>query len=147
MLSPFSRFSDEERKSIEQLMRHTYDLFVDRVAQGRRLKRDQVLTIAEGRVWTGSQALENGLIDTPGSLSVALERARKLASLPPGTKVDILPRPKSFMELLGETLAEPQTEVIEIMQRKASGRRALALALLMLDREVLAFAPILFEVK
>ncbi|MCP4196496.1 MAG: signal peptide peptidase SppA, partial [Proteobacteria bacterium] len=107
--SPFSPFSKDERQVLSKLMQSAYDLFVDRIAEGRNLERSKVREIAEGRVWTGSQAVKLGLIDTLGNLADSLERARVLAALPVGTKVEILPKPKNFFELLSETFSDPQT--------------------------------------
>jgi protease-4 len=66
------------RRSIESI----YDLFTERVAKSRGMTQDQVDAVGGGRVWTGEQALEHGLIDQLGDLRTALEKARELASLP-----------------------------------------------------------------
>ena len=69
---------DQMRKSILSI----YDLFTRRVAESRNMTQEQVDAIGGGRVWTGEQALENGLVDQLGDLRAALEKARELASLP-----------------------------------------------------------------
>lgn len=76
-------FNDEERALLEAHLERTYDVFADRVATGRRLTREAVDAVGRGRVWTGRQALEHGLVDALGGLPEALARARELAKLPP----------------------------------------------------------------
>ena len=74
-------FSEEERARLRELIEHTYEQFIDRVAKARGLPPDQLEAIAGGRVWTGRQALERGLVDELGGLERAIEYARSLAGL------------------------------------------------------------------
>ena len=67
-------FSDYERKVIQDGVNSTYDLFLNRVSDGRSLAIDRVREIAQGRVYTGNQALSIGLIDEIGGLDKALGR-------------------------------------------------------------------------
>jgi len=57
-------------------------VFLDRVTASRKKSREEIDAIAGGRVWTGRQAIENGLVDELGSLDTALARAREMAKLP-----------------------------------------------------------------
>jgi protease-4 len=83
----------------------TYDDFLQRVAESRGIAPAQVDTIGQGRVWTGRDALEIGLVDTLGSLKNAVEIAARKADLGDGPyRVRVLPRPKTFVEQLSETL-------------------------------------------
>ncbi len=70
-------FRSVQVKEIDKI----YTIFKERVAQGRRMTLDQVEEIAQGRVWSGKQALEKGLIDAHGDLSLAIEKAATLANL------------------------------------------------------------------
>ena len=72
------RWTEKERLAIERQVEAFYQLFVGRVAEGRKLPRERVEAAAGGRVWTGRQALERGLVDRLGSLddAVALAAAR-----------------------------------------------------------------------
>lgn len=79
---PGRKFTDEERKSAWAFIERIYDLFLERVTQSRNLPREQVDSIGGGRVWTGKQALERGLIDQLGGFAEALAKARELAGLP-----------------------------------------------------------------
>jgi protease-4 len=83
LLSLAKPWSPAERAAVERQVESFYRVFVDRVAQGRRLTREQVEPLAGGRVWTGQQALERGLVDRLGSLADAVELARARAGLGP----------------------------------------------------------------
>ena len=80
-------FTDEERDRVRLLVEHTYQQFVDRVARGRGMKTEDVNAIAGGRVWTGRQALDRGLVDELGGLSAALAHLRTLAGLPESARL------------------------------------------------------------
>ena len=69
------------------------------MASGREMTEEEVEAIARGRVWTGEQALANGLVDALGDLQAAAERARQLASLSPRRYVPLLnvPAPKRYL--------------------------------------------------
>lgn len=101
-LSSSSAFSPEDRKAWQEMMRETYRQFVDKAAQGRKKPRRELEQLAQGRVYTGRQALENGLVDQLGTLSDAIAAARKAAGLKDEEPTDVLvlPEPKSFFEQL-----------------------------------------------
>ncbi len=80
---PFRRRSDEERALLERQVRQLYRAFVQKAADGRSREVSELEEVAEGRVWTGAQALEHGLVDALGGPGLALERARALAGLAP----------------------------------------------------------------
>ncbi len=73
--------SEAELKILQRGVDQVYDDFLERVSQGRKLEREQVQAIAQGRVWTGRQALERGLVDELGGLEQAIRSAAKLARL------------------------------------------------------------------
>lgn len=75
------QFSPEEEQIIQTRVEWIYEDFLQKVAKGRNMTRDQVHEIAQGRVWTGTRALELGLIDGIGGLDRALAAAQKLANL------------------------------------------------------------------
>lgn len=76
-----ARFSDEERAKIQADLRAGYARFKSRVAEGRNMTPKQVEAVARGRVWTGQQASENGLVDSLGDLQAAAAHARELAGI------------------------------------------------------------------
>ena len=109
MNSPFSPFSDETRARVQRQIDATYETFVQRVADGREMSRDDVHAIAQGRVWTGRQAKDRGLVDELGGLRRALELAKERAGIDSDREVTVVPfpRPRSFFERLNSELAAP----------------------------------------
>ncbi len=79
--SPFEPISPGFRKSALEGIEHVYDTFKQRVADGRNLSLEEVEALAQGRVWTGLQAKENGLVDELGGLGAAIEAAAVLAEI------------------------------------------------------------------
>lgn len=73
--SVFAPLSEDYREFMTQSIEQTYSTFVQRVANGRNMSIEQVDQIAQGRVWTGEEALKNGLIDAYGSLDTAISYA------------------------------------------------------------------------
>jgi protease-4 len=80
-LSTFSPMSSDERNYIMKGVDRVYNTFTSHVAEGRNLDIDYVLTIAEGRVWSGDMAKEIGLVDEIGGLSKAIAKAVELADI------------------------------------------------------------------
>jgi protease-4 len=81
MFGPDAGFTAEERVLVRGMIEHTYAQFVDHVAKARGLSAESVDAIGGGRVWTGRQALERGLVDEIGGLEMAIGHARSLAGL------------------------------------------------------------------
>lgn len=75
------KMSEQERLYIERMIDKIYDTFLSRVSEGRKLSKDEVHTIAQGRVWTGVMAKEQGLVDELGGLEDAIEIAANTAEL------------------------------------------------------------------
>jgi signal peptide peptidase SppA, 67K type len=72
---------DDEKAFIQKSVERTYDLFITRCAEGRGMSKEQIDAIGQGRVWTGEQALERGLVDRLGGIDVAVEEAAALAQV------------------------------------------------------------------
>lgn len=98
--SPVSAWDDGERKAVRELMERTHDTFVDRVASGRHLGRDQVLALAQGRVWTGADARERGLVDEIGGLEAALREAATQSGLESGGALQVYPPEPTLRDIL-----------------------------------------------
>jgi protease-4 len=83
-----------------------YELFLARVDQGRPIDAEAVRKIARGRVWTGEQAQERGLVDRLGGLWDAVDEAKRAIGLDPEADVALVPfpRPKPLAEELAEAL-------------------------------------------
>lgn len=79
--SLFEPMSDNQEAFIKESINDIYELFTNRVATGRDMTQDDVKAIAQGRVWTGKDALNNGLIDELGGLDVALKHAAEIAEI------------------------------------------------------------------
>lgn len=100
-------FSPADRRAFSSWMDTIYESFISRVATGRRLAPERVREIARGRVWTGAQARELGLVDELGGFHEAVDRAKALAEIEADTEVRLrrFPGPKSpwaaFSELFG----------------------------------------------
>lgn len=95
-------YTSSERAQLERQLQLFYDLFLQRVAEGRKLDKSAVDAVGQGRVWTGEQAKDKGLVDELGGLRQALAHARKLADLPEHAPIVELPRLDS--SLLGRLL-------------------------------------------
>lgn len=87
-LSPMYDVSEDEARFLQKRTDQMYETFLKRVGDGRRMKRDAVNEIAQGRVWTGQKAIEIGLVDRLGSLEDAIASAAKLADIDEYRTVD-----------------------------------------------------------
>lgn len=102
--SPSEPFTAEQRAAFAASIDRTYEEFIARVSTGRRLPPARVREIARGRVWTGAQARELGLVDQLGGLEEAIAKARQLARIPDEESVRFkrFPTPESPFEALSE---------------------------------------------
>ena len=81
-----------------------YDQFLTKVVKSRKLDRAVVEEIAQGRVWSGEEALKIGLVDEMGGLAAAIKYAAEKAKLGDNFKVSEYPRPRQFAEKFKEAL-------------------------------------------
>lgn len=98
-------YTDAQRALLRGQLESIYRIFLQKTAQGRGFaSADAVDAHARGRVWTGRQALERGLVDELGGLREAVAAARRLAKIPDGAPVQLLsyPKPLTFFEMLRE---------------------------------------------
>jgi len=102
MFSSFRSLTSEERELLHRNILDTYRRFVAKAAEGRNMPEEEILRVAGGRVWTGEQARELGLIDELGGLSRAIELARELAGIPERDPIRLVVRPRapSFWDTL-----------------------------------------------
>lgn len=94
IFSTFRKLTPEERELLKKEILWTYDHFTTKVAQGRNLTKEEVHKIGRGRVWTGQQAQEIGLVDELGGLSTALKIAKQRAGIPEEQSVRLVVWPK-----------------------------------------------------
>ena len=107
--SPDRRFTPDERKKIEESMQSVYDQFIERTAAARHMSPEKVDEIAQGRVWTGEQAKQLGLVDELGGLYKAIDLAKQRARIPADEEVDLVVYPphRSFYEVVADQLSSP----------------------------------------
>lgn len=109
-------FNAEEQLMLQGYIERGYELFCKRVADGRHLPIDSVKTIAQGRVWTGGDAKNIGLVDQLGGLSDAIKQAAQLAKIQDYATVS-LPAPASWTEQLFATITGNGNNLDEQMQQ------------------------------
>ncbi|WP_424101274.1 signal peptide peptidase SppA [Moorena producens] len=96
--------TDQELAIYQTMVNQIYDQFIDKVAESRKLPKGKVKDIAQGRVWSGIDAKEIGLVDEIGGINHAIEYAAKQAKLKDDWKVEEYPKNPSFEERILETL-------------------------------------------
>lgn len=138
MFRESEKFTPEERTKFEDLIKHTYyEDFIPKVAKGRNKTAEYIDSIAQGRVWTGAQGKERGLVDEFGGLDRAVEIAKELAKIPKDKGVHrvVFPYPRTLLQQLfneegDETrVREQQRAVMAALPEDA--RRALRFMTLM----------------
>jgi protease-4 len=139
LFSSWDPWTEEERARVRELNLSFYETFVTKAAQGRKKTPPQIDAVAQGRVWTGAQAVEAGLVDTLGGLDAAVRVARERAHLPKGQEVQLLVLPKR--KGLFETFLERQDE--DVLARAVGPRGAsfLRWATALSDRGPIARTP------
>lgn len=128
--------NDFERNRIQAEVEKTYQQFLRVVKQGRNYQSpEEVDNVARGRVWSGIQAQQNGLVDERGGLYEALDKIAEVAQLGDDWEVEVFPREKSpfeqFMEAFGETslfkkfvsLQQPVEELAKLWARLPQWQR------------------------
>ena len=131
MSSPFAPFTPDQRDKLQQYMQSFYSAFVEKVAQSRSLTPAEVDAVAQGRVWTGQQARERGLVDVLGSLDVAITMAKERANIPADEDVDIVAYPprQSLYEALREQFgSSSRAGIWHVLAGGVDGRAVAALA-------------------
>ena len=102
--SPLRPFTPDERAKIQELMQATYDTFVRKAAEGRQTTMEKIDAIGRGRVWTGRQAKDLGLVDELGGLTRALALAKARAGIDADADVELViyPPRRGFFEALAD---------------------------------------------
>ena len=160
MFRETEKFSDSERKKWLEFLGTTYDDFITKVGKGRGKPKEDIDKIGQGRVWTGQQGKERGLVDEYGGLDKAIEVAKQLANIPAdkGVQRVILPHPPSFFEQLtsggGEDDADAKVKTKEqeaVLASLPEGLRHAFRYAQMLDRakngEVMLLLPYDLRIK
>ena len=114
LFSSSGKFTDSQREVIKSMMEDIYGQFTEKAAEGRKMPLDKLKKLAGGRVYTGRQAKELGLVDQLGTLEDAITEAKKLAGLDGDAevKIEVLPEPTNFFEtLFGDMDAEKEVRI------------------------------------
>lgn len=80
-LNPLKEVGDDEREIMQALIDESYEFLIDSILEGRDMERDELLQLADGRIYSGPQAKENGLIDEIGFLDDAIEETAESAGI------------------------------------------------------------------
>ena len=126
--SPFARFSPEQRIKVGEYMAGFYKSFLAKVAEGRHTTPARIDAVAQGRVWTGAQAKDRGLVDALGGLDTAVSIAKQRAHIPADEEVELVvysPR-RSFYEALTELGRSSSVFTSWGVMMNAAQRRAIA---------------------
>jgi protease-4 len=123
MFSVFTDFSTTTRERLDTFLDVIYRGFKARVATGRHLSEEQVEAAAKGRVWSGEDAKEKGLVDELGGYGVALRLAREAAKIPEDKpfKLVVFPRRKSPLELAYNKLFDVEPDSDEVSPAAVHG--------------------------
>jgi protease-4 len=126
--SPFAPFSPSQRAKVEEFMQDFYDNFVGKVAESRKVTPEAIRAVAQGRVWTGRQALEHGLVDKLGGLDAAVALAKERAKIPANEDVQLVvyPERRSLFETLSEQFGGAGSAGLWSMLAGTTERRAVA---------------------
>ena len=117
--APFTPEQQAHREAEADLF---YNDFVQRVAEGRNMSTEDVDIVARGRVWTGADALERGLVDELGGLRTAVRRAKVLAGLDEDTEVRIVSYPgTSLWDMVRPQASEPAAALGGLLTRSIAG--------------------------
>jgi protease-4 len=101
LYSPVRAFTPDERQRVFENMQATYNTFVEKAAQGRNTTPEKIDAVGQGRVWTGRQARQIGLVDELGGLDRAISIAKQRARIPLDQDVELVvyPPKKSFYDI------------------------------------------------
>ncbi len=120
VLSVNQKFSPAEQKVFNVSLDRVYKDFTQKVSDARGISLKELDKLARGRVWTGTQAQANGLVDEIGGIDKAVAWAKKLANIGPKSRFSILyyPKPKTLQEKLAEFMGiEPQIAMNKIISQ------------------------------
>jgi protease-4 len=132
MYSLTQDFSPEEWQRLGGFLDETYRGFKQHVAAGRQLSPDAVEAIAKGRVWSGEDAKEKGLVDELGGYDAAFRLAKEAAQIPPDApfKIAVYPQEKDTLDKLADRLFDRDSEnnsgASTATERVLAGLRAIA---------------------
>jgi protease IV len=148
IFSEIRKFDDQQRRIIQENMIIFYRDFVTKVSEGRHLSYDKVDELAQGRVWTGAQAAQNGLIDRIGGIYDAINSAKKMVGFPINSyvKLKIYPREKSYLDRILSEGLDARSQFLEELLPPAL-RSYLQGFFYFQDYEALFILPFFLEIR
>jgi len=108
---PFREMMQREKEVLQLYVDNTYKSFINKVAIGRKLDINYVDSIAQGRVWSGEDALKAGLVDEIGGLNYAISKAAEIVKLK-DYKIIMLPKQENVIEFIQKIIEEDNAKVI-----------------------------------
>ncbi len=118
LASAFRDLGDDERRILQSVIDNVHEQFIDAVALGRDMEGNDVRKIADGRIFTGEQAVEAGLVDELGSLEDAIDIAAELAGISGKPKVIEKKEKRSFLDLLNSSISGKINDIIPTIELK-----------------------------
>jgi protease-4 len=115
--TPYLKWTENEHQYLQRRTDHYYDLFLQRVSDGRNMSKEDVHKVAQGRIWTGEKALQLGLVDAIGDLDDAVASAARLAGLEDYRIIEY-PKFKNPMQKAIEDLLNPKSLQTQIITSK-----------------------------
>lgn len=148
IFSDISLFNDSQEELIREIVMQSYQDFISKAAEGRKVPAAEIREIAGGRVWTGEQAVQNGLIDKLGGLEDAIRSAKIMAGISPDTpvKLKVYPKQRSILERLMSGGLQARTDWLKNMLPTHIIRYARGF-LFYRDYEPLLLIPFVPEIK
>ena len=159
MFSSSQPFTDNQRVMIRNLMKQTYEQFVDRILTTRAQQIKDIDKVARGRIFAGEKALEVGLVDEIGGIQKAIDYAADKGGLQPG-KYDlrVLPAPKTLADMISgnaqvQSTVKPSVQSIpaQLMVLPPAARKMIfweiALSTELSRRPVMVVTPVLLQVR
>lgn len=114
ILSPYREMSKEERELLYSVITDAYEQFLDAVSEGRKISKEQLISIADGRIFTGKQALSYKLIDEIGDFRRAVEVAKEMAKISGKENIIDLEKGKNpFYGILSLLKRNPSFSIVE----------------------------------
>jgi protease-4 len=111
--NPYRGLTEEEKKYFQNVINDVFEQFVNHVVEERKMKREDVLKIADGRIFTGKQAFELGLVDTLGTLEDAIKIAKNMAGIKGEPKIVKEKKKKNLLDIIFETKTVENLETLK----------------------------------
>jgi protease-4 len=144
--SDYGPYTPAERERVRQLIENFYGNFIDKVAEARNMTPEQVDQVAQGRVWTGAQAVENGLVDEVGGFQRALELLKEKAGIPSEDGVELVefPARKTLFELI---LSQAERRDVRLPAQLAELLAVWSQMEVLAEHPLWAWMPVRFDIR